>query len=117
MTLIKRVIFCGVETAIACDGRCEKAWGFRTRSRNSEGFLRDEQLGLAPENPGTSEGECIKPQNESERLNKWCARECERCVIAPIQIGIIEDSSKYEKDNKSAEDSKVQTQRPETSAL
>ncbi len=44
-------------------------------------FLSDEELGRAPVNPGTYEGNDCKPKSTKDRLNKWCARECERSKL------------------------------------
>lgn len=44
-------------------------------------YLADDELGTAPIDPGTIEGEDSKPILPSERLNKWCCRECERSII------------------------------------
>jgi hypothetical protein len=50
-------------------------------------YVRDSELGKAPgpgETVGLSEGGHMKPSDEpleardGERMNKWCARECER---------------------------------------
>lgn len=50
-------------------------------------YVRDSELGLAPgpgETVGLSEGTHMKPsgtplgEGDGERMNKWCARECER---------------------------------------
>jgi hypothetical protein len=47
-------------------------------------FLADDELGMAPIDPGTYEGGHGKPENKNERLNKWCARECERSIIVEV---------------------------------
>ena len=69
----------------ACDGKCHKAWGINNRPKRqlSEDeddyeYLSDNELGEAPENPGTYEGGQGK---NPKSLNKWCARECERSKI------------------------------------
>ena len=50
-------------------------------------YVRDSELGRAPgpgETVGISEGGHLKPsgsalgEGDGERMNKWCARECER---------------------------------------
>ena len=73
---------------LVCDGNCHKAWGQSQRpkvqlSENEDdfAFLADHELAEAPAHPDTYEGWDGKPQCLSERLNKWCARECERSVI------------------------------------
>ena len=44
-------------------------------------LLADNELGTAPVEPGTWEGADGKPRTPQDRLNKWCARECERSNI------------------------------------
>ena len=73
MILVRCVQFFGEPMAIACDGRCSRAWG-RTWT--------EPKIGVAPANPGTSEGGHLKPVHPDDRLNKWCCRECERCISA-----------------------------------
>ena len=106
----------GQPIIFACDGKCEKAWGINNRPRiylgdptqtvypNEEHHylqdetideddhvsLADDELGIAPIDPGTYEGGHAKPQSPEERLNKWCCRECERSVIVD-DIDIVED--------------------------
>lgn len=89
------------------DGRCDKAWGINGRPKlyfqeedqaprplnqgeeprdaDDYVYVRDSELGTAPgpgETVGLSEGGHCKPSAEplvdGERMNKWCARECER---------------------------------------
>lgn len=72
--LKKEIVYLGEHVLLACDGKCNKAWGVNNRPRN----LSDLELDDAPSDPGTYEGSDAKPQNSSEVLNKWCARECER---------------------------------------
>lgn len=74
---------------MACDARCDKAWGINNRpkrrlSNNEDDYVwvGDDQLGTAPADPGTYEGDEPKPRTPEERLNKWCFRECERSVKA-----------------------------------
>jgi hypothetical protein len=72
---------------LACDGKCSKAWGINCRPEISfddedlddTAYLADDELGDAPEDPGTYEGFQAKPIDQKH--NKWCARECERSVI------------------------------------
>jgi hypothetical protein len=79
------------DVVIACDARCDKAWGINNRQRvyfDAEesgdcAYLSDDELGTAPVDPGTYEGGHGKPQLLEERLNKWCFRECERSAEAP----------------------------------
>lgn len=83
----KDIICFGNKIKIACDGKCEKAWGISNRPKiildeNDEddfAYLSDDELGIAPEDPGTYEGGFGKPEANEEKLNKWCYRECERC--------------------------------------
>ncbi len=89
----KRVTAYGALVVMTCDGRCDKAWGINSRPREQLSddpddyvFKRDSELGTAPADPGTYEGGHGKPsavplsEADSERMNKWCFRECERCV-------------------------------------
>ena len=78
----------GRRAALMCDGKCHKAWGINNRpslqlSNDCDDvlYLSDDECGEAPAHPGTWEGAHTKPTCESEYLNKWCARECERSVI------------------------------------
>ena len=89
--LRKDIVYCGRRMTLACDGRCHKAWGRNNRPQVACGedvddfeYLADNEVGLAPADPGTSEGADSKPREESEQLNKWCARECERSVRVPL---------------------------------
>lgn len=79
--------YCGQPCRVACDRRCDKAWGISSRPReqlsvneDDYAFLADHEFGTAPVDPGTYEGEHGKPKSPSEFPNKWCVRECERCV-------------------------------------
>lgn len=87
--LEKQIVYCNQKAKIACDGKCEKAWGINSRPRvqitnddDDYAFLSDEELGIAPEFPGTYEGNDRKPLPNEEKLNKWCCRECERCKMS-----------------------------------
>ena len=106
----KNILYFGQACTLACDANCQKAWGINHRPEvyvedpdqkvYGEGFtkhrypqedvtwdmdntfyLADDELGIAPIDTGIYEGGHAKPQTEDERLNKWCARECERSVI------------------------------------
>jgi len=78
------------ESAIICDGCCQKAWGIAVRPRiqlsdNEDDivWLADDELPEAPADPGTTEGDYGKPFAHSSEanargMNKWCARQCER---------------------------------------
>lgn len=92
----KNVIYFGKKVKIFCDGKCEKAWGINGRPKiqldenNDDDFvyLSDNELGIAPEEPGTYEGVDTKPLSNEEKLNRWCCRECERCGMTDINIPI-----------------------------
>ena len=58
----KEIIFFGKECILECDNKCDLAEG------RNKGMI-------------ISEGGHIKPTKDSEKLNKWCARECERSDI------------------------------------
>ncbi len=84
----KLITWFGSPAAVACDGQCLKAWGISQRpkrmlSDDEDDFewLADDELPLAPQDPGTYEGECAKPLPHEPKLNKWCVRECERSVL------------------------------------
>jgi hypothetical protein len=88
MTITKHITWFGRSCLLACDGNCSKAWGINNRPRinlsddsDDYAFLADVELGEAPTDPGTYEGGFGKPHPDQEKLNKWCARECERSVI------------------------------------
>ena len=71
---------------VSCDSKCEKAWGRNSRptlglNPESDDYLPDDQLGIAPADPGTYEGGVGKPSDPSQFPNKWCVRECERCQV------------------------------------
>jgi hypothetical protein len=84
--IAKQILYCGHKLILVCDARCDKAWGRNRRPRvqlsatdeDDYAFLADGELGVAPADPGTAEGDQCKPQTPKERLNKWCCRECER---------------------------------------
>jgi hypothetical protein len=77
------------QAKVACDRRCEKAWGINNRpsvqlsdDEDDFAYLADDELGLAPVNPGSYEGGHAKPHSPDEFPNKWCVRECERCSMS-----------------------------------
>lgn len=85
----KDVIAFGQPLTIGCDEKCHKAWGINNRPKEQLSdddddyfFLADDDLGDAPEDPGTYEGGHAKPTRTEDRLNKWCFRECERSCSA-----------------------------------
>lgn len=96
-TLQKDIIFFGQPCTLACDGRCEKAWGIDNRPRvdldpqdpDDYYFLADTELGEAPTDPGTEAGFIGKPKIPEDRLNRWCARECERSVLVDRGQAIV----------------------------
>jgi hypothetical protein len=102
--LVKAIIWFGNPAVVACDGRCEKAWGINNRpvvqlSDNPDDyeFLADGELGEAPRNPGTYEGQHGKPSDYSDpyRQNKWCCRECERSkIVEPAGVVVLPDYGK-----------------------
>ncbi len=85
----KQIRFFGQSATLACDGKCEKAWGINTRPRvdldpnNPDDYysLSDDELGEAPADPGTYEGGHGKPDADNKLESKWCARECERSTL------------------------------------
>jgi hypothetical protein len=92
----KEITFFANRLILACDANCNKAWGINNRPKISlsddvddVAYLADEELLDAPDDPGTYEGECAKPIDIMELLNKWCARECERSVLVKIGEKII----------------------------
>jgi hypothetical protein len=94
--LTKKIVFFGKNAIIGCDGQCSKAWGINTRPKIKENgttyFQSDEELGIAPINPGTYEGGCAKPVDSMDYLNKWCCRECERSSINEYGTEPIEEN-------------------------
>jgi hypothetical protein len=110
----KEITYFGQTAKVACDGKCNKAWGFVCRPRiypsidnvifgldessiypdqnkypnftdddfDDYAWLSDDELGDAPIDPGTYEGEYGKPDSNLEFPNKWCVRQCERCVMS-----------------------------------
>ncbi len=87
MILTKRITYSGQAATVVCDGKCDKAWGINHRPRtqlssNPDDYVwkSDAETGTAPVDPGTYEGGHGKTPLS---LNKWCVRECERCVMTP----------------------------------
>jgi hypothetical protein len=84
------ITFCGQPAKVNCDGRCDKAWGHNSRPKiydpkgdeNDYYEPADHELGTAPTDPGTYEGDHAKPLSPDDFPNKWCVRECERCNIS-----------------------------------
>lgn len=88
----KHLIFFGQAATHACDGRCNKAWGHNSRPTvqlsddvDDFAYLADDELGEAPKDPGTYEGDDAKPiaARRPDDVNRWCVRECERAWISP----------------------------------
>lgn len=88
----KKIVFFGQERILACDGKCNKAWGINSRDKihfdkesdyDDYAYYADHEVGEAPICPGTWEGGHGKPINakSGDDMNKWCARECERSVM------------------------------------
>jgi hypothetical protein len=95
--ITKDIIFFSSACTIACDAKCEKAWGINSRPKikfdkndpDDYAFLADNELDNAPADPGTYEGSDGKPQSPEERLNRWCCRECERCSMVDRGKSIV----------------------------
>jgi hypothetical protein len=92
----KQIIYFGKQVIVACDQKCDKAWGINSRPKeylsddpDDYEYLSDDELLDAPEDPGTYEGGHAKPILKSEIPNKWCVRECERCVMAESRFKIV----------------------------
>jgi hypothetical protein len=97
--LQRTIVAYGKRLVMACDGRCDKAWGINTRLRTSLSddiddyvYVADDLLGEAPADPGTYEGWTMegKPSAtpltdpaDAAKMNRWCFRECERSGEAP----------------------------------
>lgn len=93
--LVTEIVFLGQKAVVACDRKCEKAFGVNRRPRiqlseeaDNYAFLADDAVGLAPQDPGTYEGGEGKPYSP-ERHNKWCVRECERSVTVKAGEPIV----------------------------
>lgn len=93
--IFKLIRYFGQPVLAACDANCRKAWGINSRptvhlSGNEDNFewLADGELGDAPADPGTYEGDAAKPIRLDDRLNRWCVRECERCQ--KVDAGLYE---------------------------
>ncbi len=84
--LIGRGTYFYVDVITVCDRKCNKAWGGTQRPRidnddPTSAYLADDELGEAPQDPGTYEGIHGKPLPPVTIHNKWCYRECERCTM------------------------------------
>lgn len=84
------IVFFGQPARVVCDRRCNKAWGINDRPRiefddndpDDYAYLADDELGEAPDDPGTAEGGDDKPDSPDDFPNKWCVRACERCAMS-----------------------------------
>ena len=83
--IAKPILYFHEKFILICDAKCSKAFGINSRPSNQLSeeeddyeWLADDELPEAPEDPQTYEGGQAKPTHREERLNKWCARECER---------------------------------------
>lgn len=125
MTISKTILFFGKSKALVCDGRCDKAWGINNRPRlyfqeslivaralapeelprdpDDIVYLSDAALGAAPEDPGTYEGDDGKPSavplTDPSRMNKWCARECERSALLEPGEALVSPDLAHPKPN------------------
>jgi hypothetical protein len=85
----KLITYFGQTAKVACDEKCNKAWGRDNRpwvqlsdDEDDYAYLSDDELDEAPEDPGTYEGGEAKPESKQYIPNKWCVRECERCSMS-----------------------------------
>ena len=98
----KTITYSDKQVKVACDEKCEKAWGIVARPKEKLSdddddvvYLSDIELGTAPVDPGTYEGGQAKPVEKHNIPNKWCVRQCERCVWGDIDKPIqLKDWSK-----------------------
>lgn len=105
--IAKAIRYFGQPCILVCDAKCNKAWGYERPhfylgepgqpvhgwghimeypkddaiELDDFVFLSDDELPDAPADNGWYEGGEGKPTCDSERLNKWCARNCERSII------------------------------------
>jgi hypothetical protein len=86
--IAKAMKFFGQDVVLVCDECCDMAFGISDRPKIGEtpdgafDMVPDSEIEKkAPKDPGSTEGADSKPRNKAERLNKWCARACERSVI------------------------------------
>lgn len=85
----KIITFCGLAAKVNCDEKCHKAFGLAERpsiklSKDPDDveWLSDDEVGVAPIDPGSYEGPHAKPISKDEIPNKWCVRACERCNMS-----------------------------------
>ncbi len=79
------ITYFGQPARVNCDRNCSKAWGINNRPKvqlsadeDDYAYLSDDELGIAPIDPGTYEGGIANPLSPDEFPTKWCVRECER---------------------------------------
>ncbi len=95
----KRITFFGQPATVGCDGQCHKAWGSDGRPRvllsinddneDDYAYLADHELGAAPVDPGTTEGNDGKPLSAASFPNRWCVRACERSrMTSPGEVDV-----------------------------
>jgi hypothetical protein len=99
------IVYRGQKVTLACDGRCDKAFGINQRPTNPDNlddeieYLADDEVGIAPKFSRALEGGQDKPQSHSAAHNKWCARQCERSVLVdPGEEITLPDFSKRQND-------------------
>ena len=83
------ITYCGQKAIVKYDRKCHKAWGWNSRpiNNNTGDYFMDHELGKAPADPGTYEGDESKPLSPDSFPSKWCIRECERCVLSmPVKL-------------------------------
>ena len=110
--LKKEISYFFRKKVVACDGKCEKAWGLSGRPEEQLSddeddvvWLADDELGEAPEDPGTYERGYGKPEDLEEFPNKWCVRACERSALFGLDEEIVlPDWSKRVYNRKSREE-------------
>jgi len=104
--ITKTITYFSKPAVIACDAKCEKAWGMNGRERiqlsddeDDYAYLADDELGIAPvvgsedDEYGWSGG-ITKPSHNGDLLNKWCCRACERCCfVVPGEEVLLHDFS------------------------
>lgn len=85
----KLITYFEQQAKIGCDEKCHKAWGWNNRpfeqlsdDEDDKVWMSDDEIGIAPVDPGTYEGGYAKPTLKTEIPNKWCIRECERCQMS-----------------------------------
>ncbi len=68
MNCFKKILYCGQETDVFCDGECSLA------------------IGHCPPRESTSEGDAVWSKDNYKNFpNKWCVRQCDRCKILELE--------------------------------